>query len=81
MKAIKFKQANKVLKGEGCYDLHAHYDKETITFCWKLSFRERLKILFTGKIWHFVWSRNCIIQPVAMEVNCPFKDKEDKSNG
>jgi len=71
MKAIRFKQVNRILKAGGCHDLPACFDGHYIVFCWKLSLRERLKVLFTGKLWHTIWSKQCIIQPVCLEVNNP----------
>ena len=49
-------------------------DGEIIT-CWKLSFRERLKILFTGKMWLNVLTFNSPLQPLRMSVDKPFEQK------
>ena len=56
MEAIKFKEANTAIaKNQDEYKtLWAFKDDSpqgyTIT-CWKLSFTERLRVLFSGKIW------------------------------
>jgi hypothetical protein len=45
-------------------------DGEIIT-CWGLSFKDRLKILFTGKIWLNVLTFNKPLQPLLMSVDKP----------
>jgi len=44
-------------------------------FCWKLSIKERVKLLFTGKIWHHVLTFNSSLQPQLLEINTPFNHK------
>lgn len=56
MKAIKFKHANvNFAENQNEYKtlpaLRFGDENDTIVTCWGLSFRERLKILFTGKLW------------------------------
>lgn len=34
--------------------------------CWKMTFRERLKVLFTGKIWLSMWSFNKPLTPCLL---------------
>lgn len=41
-------------------------------FCWKLSFKERFKLLFSGRIWHHVLTFNGPLQPQLLEINSPF---------
>ena len=72
MKAIKFEHVNKVLKADGCHDLPVYFDGRNIIFCWKLSLKERIKLLFTGKLWHLILSNRSCIQPVSLDVNYPF---------
>ena len=43
--------------------------------CWKLSFVEKLKVMFTGKIWVNVLHFNKPLQPIKLMVKNPFKDK------
>lgn len=45
----------------------------TIVCCWKLSFKERLKLMFTGKIWHHILTFHKSLQPQLLDINCPFK--------
>lgn len=40
---------------------------------WKLTIEERIKLLFTGKIWHTVLTFNQSLQPQLLEVNNPFQ--------
>jgi hypothetical protein len=56
MKPIEFKGQNIVFAKDqlGYFPLPAHKagdEKGTVVFCMHLSFRERAKVLFTGKIW------------------------------
>lgn len=44
----------------------------TIITCWKLSAWERLKLLFTGKIWSQSMTFNQPIQPQYLTVHYPF---------
>ena len=48
-------------------------DDGKIIGCWQLTFRERLKVLFTGKIWHYILTFNKPLQPQMLGVNYPFK--------
>lgn len=40
---------------------------EMIT-CWQLSWRDRLKILFTGKLWASIWTFNRAVSPMYFSV-------------
>lgn len=57
MKPIDFKESTKVLgrpstmTAEECGSLPVWSDGRQCVSCWKPSFRERLKILFSGKVW------------------------------
>lgn len=42
-----------------------------IACCWKLSFIERLKLLFTGTLWHQVLTFNQPLQPQKLTVEKP----------
>jgi len=37
--------------------------------CWELSLRERIKILFTGKLWLSLWTFHKPLTPVLPTVN------------
>lgn len=40
--------------------------------CWKLTLRERLKLLFTGRLWLLVLNFRQPLQPQLPTVDCPF---------
>ncbi|MGQ0836345.1 MAG: hypothetical protein ACT4O5_15775 [Gammaproteobacteria bacterium] len=42
-----------------------------IACCWSLSWRERLRVLFTGRIWHQVLTFNHPLQPQLLTVEKP----------
>ena len=62
MKPVDFSEQNKVLvKPEGmtdkeCGDLPIHQHGEFCISCWGGGWRDRLRFLFTGKVWLWVWS-------------------------
>ena len=80
MKTIKFEGCNVVFaKNQPEYlQLPAlrNEDGEVIT-CWKLSFKERIKILFTGKIWLGILTFNKLLQPLKMSCDKPPIHKEN----
>lgn len=39
--------------------------------CWRLTWRERLKVLFSGVIWHHILTFNGPLQPQLLEVEKP----------
>ena len=57
MKPISFKEQNKVLEkpvnmtDDECQPLPVWTDGSQCISCWHLSFRERLRALFTGRVW------------------------------
>jgi hypothetical protein len=75
MKAINFEQVNKVLKADGCHDLPVCFGGTNIVICWQLSWRERLRLLVTGRLWHLIWAEKAMIQPVLVTVDTPFASK------
>lgn len=44
-----------------------HVNGEVVS-CWKLTWKEKLQILFTGKIWLSVWTFNKALQPLRPSV-------------
>lgn len=72
MKPIEFKGQNTVYaKDQPEYQplpaLKA--DDGQVISCWKLSFRERIKILLTGRMWLSLMSFNKPLTPSFMSVN------------
>lgn len=81
MNPIEFPEANKVIaKDQPQYlPLPAHIaddDEGTTTFCWKLTLRERLKILFTGTLWHQVMTFRTALQPQRPSIDKPLLDTQ-----
>jgi hypothetical protein len=51
---------------------HQHGDNHgRITCCWKLSLRERLIVLLTGRLWHSILTFNHPLQPQLLSVEKP----------
>lgn len=42
-----------------------------LTCCWQLTLRERLRVLFSGRIWHTILTFNQTLQPQLLEVDRP----------
>ena len=40
-------------------------------FCWKMTWRERIKVLFTGKVWQQTLTFNRPLQPVKLDADSP----------
>ena len=54
---------------------HCYQDEEgCLTSCWKLSFKEKLKVLFSGKVWLQVLTFNKPLQPLRMQAENPLKE-------
>ena len=49
---------------------HGNYEGE-ITFCWQLSLKERIKLLFTGVLWHSVFTFELLLQPQLLSTDKP----------
>lgn len=47
------------------------WDDQVITCCWKLSLRERISLLFSGKLWHSVWTFSKALQPQRLDICKP----------
>jgi len=46
--------------------------------CWGLTFKERLRVLFTGKIWWSVFTFNKPLQPQLPFAKSPFAKEKKK---
>lgn len=42
-----------------------------VTFCWRLTWKERIKLLFTGTLWHTVMTFRHPLQPQMLSVTMP----------
>lgn len=73
MEPIKFNEANTVY-GKGHENLYGalpallFYDGDVVT-CWKLSFKDILRLIFTRKLWLCVATFNNPLQPLFMSTN------------
>jgi len=83
LKAITFKEGNRILNRpadmteEECGALLVFTDGDQCISCWAMSFRQRLKVLFFGRIWLGVLSGNT--QPPVW-LSCertPFRPKQE----
>lgn len=43
-----------------------------LTFCWRFTWRERLKLLWTGKLWHQVLTFGSPLQPQLLILEKPY---------
>ena len=77
MQAVNFPEANRVYaEHQPEYErLPAHIDKRdphgTLTCCWRLTWRERLAVLFRGALWHQVLTFHRPLQPQLLAVDKP----------
>ena len=76
MKPIKFKEQNKVYVAEGCGDLPAYKDDREIISCWKGTFSERIKFLFTGIMWFSVQGKSQ--PPIWLDTAKPFEEAQNE---
>jgi hypothetical protein len=78
MKPIDFPQSTKVLQRpstmteQECQSLHVWNDGKQCVSCWKLSFKERMNVLFNGKVWLGVLSGKTQ-PPVFLSGECVFE--------
>lgn len=77
MKPIEFKEHNIVYaKDQPEYLPLPVYKDESgqVISCWKLSFKERLSVLFSGKVWLRQLTFNQALQPQSVHTESPFVD-------
>ena len=78
MKPIEFaEQTTIIAKDQPPYlPLPAHLTENgQMVTCWHLSIRERLKVLWTGRMWFSALTFNQPVQPVSLSVDYPFLAK------
>lgn len=74
MRPIKFKGSNVIFaKDQPEYNqLPAYKDTEGIvTTCWGMTLKERIKFIFTNKLWLSVMTFNHALQPVFPSLDKP----------
>lgn len=74
MKPVKFKHSNVTFaKDQPEYQplpaLKLDTPEGEVISCWQMSFKERVKVLFTGKIWVSLMSFNKPLTPSYISVN------------
>lgn len=74
MKPVKFKHQNVVFaENQPEYAplpaLKIEGTEGVVISCWKMSFRERFKVLFTGRVWLSLMSFNNPLTPSYVSVN------------
>ena len=77
MKPIKFDGQNQIchLGNQGGY-LPSLRVKDMVTSCWKLTWQERLQVLFTGKIWAVMRAFRKPPMALLLAAKRPFKIEE-----
>ena len=56
-------------------NLPMYRDHEQVISCWKMTWRERVQVLFTGKVWlRLLHSEQSKITPSALDVSSPWSD-------
>lgn len=77
MKPIEFPEQNVVIaKDQKPYiPLPAyHGDNGQVISCWSLTLRERIVLLFTGKLWLHVLTFGQPLQPIKLTSGAPFSE-------
>ncbi len=80
MVPIKFKQMNGIAAEdqEEYVDLPMHRTDTEVISCWKLTWKERLAVLFTGKVWlRMLCEPSQRITPSKLQAEAPFKELTD----
>jgi hypothetical protein len=77
MKPIPFEGSNVVFgKGQPEYlELPAHSDGTTVTSCWQLTFKERMKVLVTGRVFFSQVTFGTSLQPQRPSVDNPVRSE------
>ena len=80
MDPIDFHESNFTWRGNGddVVDLRVHidYNQGLSISCWEMPFWERVRFLFSGKIWLRVWSAY-VFYPVSVGSEFPFVSPDD----
>lgn len=72
MKPARFKQSNaEVLSAEGEPSIPYHTQGEFVTTRWRVPFRQRVILLFTGNLWVVTASDGWV--PMGITVKTPFE--------
>ena len=80
MDAIELKEQTTVIAKDQppYFPLPAYMEEDgTMVFCWKLSFKELIKVIWTRKVWHLVKTFNRPLQPQLLMADSPFINKPE----
>lgn len=86
MKPAPFPESNGTLGGgpaakygseDDVSDLPVHRDGQQIVSCWRLSWTDRFRLLFTGRVWLLVLGRQTHA-PVSVTTEYPFVAAPEK---
>jgi len=82
MQPVEFPEVNQRIaeQQEGYATLPVHRlqdDEGSILCCWQLSWGERFRILFTGRMWHWILTFNKPLQPQMLTVENPFPGESE----
>ena len=71
MKQIEFNEANRSLAVVGKAPIPAYVEESVpqVVTCWKLSLWERLKLIFTGKVYTCTLARHDKVQITVLNIN------------
>lgn len=81
MKLIEFpEQTHVIAKNQPQYNPMPawieEYDSQggegRIICCWQLTIKERIKLLFSGKLWHHILTFQNPVQPQLLQLDSPF---------
>lgn len=74
MTPIEFPQANRVLAEEQpeYHPLPCYQDSHETISCWRLSLRERFKLIFGAQLWLRQWNFRTPLQPQLPTLDFPF---------
>lgn len=84
MKPVEFPQQNidwkkpRSMTDEECSSLPAYRDEEHSISCWHLDWKERLKVLFTGQVWLWIWMGGQQ-PPVMISTKLPWPKKRKEN--
>lgn len=78
MKLIEFPEQNLIIaKDQPEYlPMPAFADGQRVICVWSLTWKERLRVLFFGRIWHEILTFGGPVQPQLLHVRSPFVKPE-----
>ena len=79
MKPVDFEQRNAILaEHQPEYrPLPCYRDRDgAVLSCWRLTIKERLAVLLTGRVWHWQLTFDKPFQPVQIVVDDPWKKRQ-----